>query len=95
MDYWTPDRSPRDDDDRDADWSPPETEPSGNLSEPPRHPPTTVATAAASPGPRPPRPIRPSRATRKARVKDAVNAMLDILDGLGDAVRTAAARALR
>ena len=94
MDYWTPDRSASDDD-RDADWSPPETEPSGNLSEPPRHPPTAVGTAAASREPRPPRPVRRSRATRKARVKEAVNAMLDVLDGLADAVRTAAARALR
>lgn len=94
MDYWTPSRPPDDADDE-ADWNPPETAPHGDLSEPPREPPTAVGTFASGAEPRPPRPVRSFRATRRARVKDAVNAILDVLDGLGDAVRTAAARALR
>lgn len=92
MDYPTPDRGPNE---RESEWISPEPAPAGDLSEPPRYPPTAVGTFASAPEPRPPRPTRQSRATRKARVRDAVNAMLDVLDGLGDAVRTAAARALR
>jgi len=94
MKYWTPDQSGDSMDSAPGD-SRPETAPSGDLSEPPRHPPTTVATSAAGPEPRPPRPHRLPRAARMSRVEEVVNAALDVLDGIGDAVRTAAARALR
>ncbi len=89
---------PHDDwfDDSESFEAPPQaTEPSGDLNEPPRNPPTTVATFAA-PEPRPPRPPHRWRGpARTSRVMAAVNAALDVLDGIGDAVRTAAARAMR
>ena len=93
MKYWTPDHS------HDAvDGVPaatPETAPGGDLSEPPRRPPTAVAASASEPEPRPPRPHRLRRSARMSRVEEAINAALDVLDGIGDAVRTAAAKALR
>lgn len=94
MKYWTPDHS-RDPIDPEPAEPSPETAPSGDLSEPPRRPPTALATSAAGPEPRPPRPHRLRRSARMSRVEEVVNAALDVLDGIGDAVRTAAARALR
>lgn len=94
MKYWTPDHS-RDSMDSGGDDSGPETAPSGDLSEPPRRPPTALATSAPGPEPRPPRPHRLRRSARMSRVEEVVNAALDVLDGIADAVRTAAARALR
>jgi len=93
MKYWTPDHSH---DPMDAvPAGTPETAPSGDLSEPPRRPPTAVATSASGPQPRPLRPHRLRRSARMSRVEEAVNTVLDVLDGIGDAVRAAAAKALR
>ena len=92
MKSWTPDHSH---DPMDAVPETPATAPSGDLSEPPRRPPTAIATSASGPAPRPPRPHRLRRSARMSRVEAAINAALDVLDGIGDAVRTAAARALR
>ena len=89
MKYWTPDHSH---DPMDAVPDTPATAPSGDLSEPPRRPPTAIATSASGPAPRP---HRLRRSARMSRVEEAVNAVLDVLDGIGDLVRTAAARALR
>ena len=78
----------------------PATEPDGVLTPPPRKPPTAVSADASEPEPRPPRPIRkwdrPTRGPAVPReVVQAINAVLDVLDSIGDSVRTTAERLAR
>ncbi len=88
-DPWTPS-------DGDEAGEVPETEPKGELTPPPRKPPTAVAADAAEPEPRPPHSVqrwnRPTGPKLPRPIVDAVDAVLDALDTVGDAVRTAARR---
>ena len=78
----------------------PLTEPKGELTPPPRKPPTAVSGAVSGPEPRPPRPSRvwdrPAQAPRfPSPVVQAVDAVLDVLDAIGDSVRATADRLTR
>jgi hypothetical protein len=78
----------------------PATEPKGELTPPPRKPPTAVSADASEPQPRPPRPSRrwnfpPRRSDLPVGVAQAIDAALDILDSIGDSVRSTAARLAR
>jgi len=78
--------------DEDAGDVTPPTEPKGALTPPPIKPPTAVAADASEPEPRPPRAIerwnRPASRPRLPRdLVRAVDAVLDVLDTVGDAVR--------
>ena len=90
---WTPA-----DDERSDDLAP-STETKGELTPPPRKPPTAVAADAADPEPRPPRAVRrwdrPARGDLAGAVVRAVDSVLDVLDSIGDSVRTAAERLTR
>ena len=90
---WTPA-----DDERSDDITPP-TETKGELTPPPRKPPTAVAADAAEPEPRPPRTVRrwdrPERRGMPGAVVRAVDAVLDVLDSIGDSIRTTADRLTR
>ena len=90
-DGWTPGSD-------DLDDVAPQTEPKGELIPPPRKPPTAVAADAAEPEPRPPRSVqrwkRPTRGPVPKAIVRAVDAVLDVLDSVGDAVRAAAGRAM-
>jgi hypothetical protein len=89
-DEYKPDRW----DPADEDWEQlfPPTEAKGELSPPPRKPPAAIGAAASEPEPRPPRPDRgwsgPSRTNVPHAVAQAVDAVLDMLDSIGDIVRT-------
>ena len=75
---------------------PPATLSQGELSPPPRKPPTAVSAAPAGPEPTPPRP-RIGRTRRSAipfEIVKAVDTALDVLDDVGDAIRSAFARAV-
>ena len=78
----------------DEDWEQlfPSTEAKGELNPPPRKPPTAVGSAASEPEPRPTRPERvwagPRRSNVPRPVAQAVDAVLDMLDSIGDIVRT-------
>lgn len=94
-DYW----SPANDDDDSLEVFP-ATETKGELTPPPRKPPTAVTAEAAEPEPRPPRPSRrwdiPTRRSDLPRnVAQAIDAALDVLDAIGDSVRATAARLAR
>lgn len=78
----------------------PSTESKGQLVPPPRKPPTAVSAPASGPEPRRALPARrwQSPATRSdvsQAMLRAVDAALDMLDSLGDAVREAAGRISR
>lgn len=78
--------------DQDAGDVTPPTEPKGELTPPPKKPPTAVAADASEPEPRPRKSIerwhRPQSRPRLPRdLVRAVDAVLDVLDSLGDAVR--------
>lgn len=93
-DYW----SPANDDDSLEVF--PATEAEGELTPPPRKPPTAVSAEAAEPEPRPPRPSRrwdiPTRRSDLPRnVAQAIDAALDVLDAIGDSVRATATRLAR
>jgi hypothetical protein len=71
------------------------TEAKGELTPPPRKPPTAVSAAASDPEPRPPRPLGrwtapPRRTDLPPAIARAVDAALDTLDSIGDAIRSAA-----
>jgi hypothetical protein len=78
----------------DEDWEQlfPSTEARGELNPPPRKPPTAVGSAASEPEPRPPRPERgwgiPRRTNVPRAVAQAVDTVLDMLDSIGDTVRS-------
>ena len=78
----------------DEDWEQlfPSTEAKGGLNPPPHKPPTAVGSAASEPEPRPPRHERgwgiPRRTNVPRAVAQAVDAVLDMLDSIGDIVRT-------
>jgi len=81
----------------DAGETTPPTEPKGELTPPPRKPPTAVAGDASEPEPRPPHSVqRWNRPTSRPRLPrdlvHAVDAVLDVLDSIGDAVRTGVRR---
>jgi len=91
-DYWSP---ASDDDDLLEVF--PTTEPKGDLVPPPRKPPTAVSADAAEPEPRPPRSSRrwdiPTRRSDLPRgVAQAIDAALDVLDSIGDTIRSTATR---
>ncbi|HUQ79529.1 MAG TPA: hypothetical protein VM076_00250 [Gemmatimonadaceae bacterium] len=72
----------------------------GELVPPPRKPPTAISASPAGPEPRPPRPLRGRTSGRTGfplprELVRAVDAALDILDDLGDALRTAVGRVAR
>jgi hypothetical protein len=77
----------------DEDWEQlfPSTEAKGELNPPPRKPPTAVGAAPSEPEPRPPRSergwSRPRRSDVPRAVAQAVDAVLDMLDSIGDSVR--------
>ncbi len=77
----------------DEDWEElfPSTEAKGELIPPPREPPTAVGSATSGPEPRPPRSergwARPRRSDLPRAVAQAIDAVLDILDSIGDTVR--------
>lgn len=78
----------------------PATEDKGELIPPPRKPPTAVGAEAAEPEPRPPRPSRrwdiPTRRSDVPRsVAQAIDAALDVLDSIGDTIRSTATRLAR
>lgn len=73
----------------DEDWEQlfPSTEAKGELTPPPREPPTAVGPGASEPEPRPPRPA-PAGWNVPRPLSQAVNAVLDVLDSIGDTVRS-------
>ena len=77
----------------------PVTESKGELTPPPRKPPTAISADAAEPEPRPPRPSRrwdiPTRRDLPRGLVQAIDGALDILDSIGDSVRATAARLAR
>ena len=78
----------------------PTTEAKGELTPPPRKPPTAVSADASEPEPRPPRPSRrwdipPRRSDLPRGLAQAIDTALDILDSIGDSVRSTAARLAR
>jgi hypothetical protein len=91
MDPLLPDQHPSDSEH--IEGMAPAPEPAGQLTPPPRKPPTAVASFVSGPEPRPPRSVQPwGRKPRESPLVGAVNAALDVLDAIGDAVRAAAAR---
>ena len=75
---------------------PPATLSQGELSPPPRKPPTAVSAAPAGPEPTPPRPRigRTRRSPIPREIVKAVDTALGVLDDVGDAIRGALARAV-
>lgn len=78
----------------------PATRSQGELTPPPRKPPTAISAVPSGPEPRPPRQQWPKRGGSRLLplphgVVQAVDAALDVLDDVGDAVRTALARVVR
>ena len=86
-------------------WMPPDdeaeqpflsTQEKGELTPPPRKPPTAIGAAASEPEPRRPRPVRDWRRPTARNVpppfSQAVNFVLDVLDSIADAVRSWSAR---
>ena len=72
----------------------------GQLVPPPRKPPTAISASAADPEPRPPRPLRGRIGGRTGfpiprDLVRAVDAALDVLDDVGDALRAALGRVAR
>lgn len=63
----------------------PEPQPFGDLSQPPRKPPTAIALATPEPAPEHRRPS----AVRRAWYEDVLTRTLDVVDELGDAVAEA------
>ena len=74
---------------------PPPTLSQGDLSPPPRKPPTAVSAAPIGPEHRLPRPRITRRSPIPREIARAVDTALDILDDVGDAIRVALARAVR
>lgn len=72
----------------DADHTP-QTEPSGDLMPPTRHPPTAVGIATPPPPPRQRALPRPRRTGLLATLRAGIDATLDAADAVGDAIREA------
>jgi hypothetical protein len=89
------DRQPSDDVDSGELF--PATESRGELVPPPRKPPTALMASAATPEPRPPQPVYGWRRTPTVpgALVRAVDAVLDVLDAVGDSVRATADRLAR
>ena len=66
----------------------PPTQIQGDLNPPPRKPPTAIGADAADPESRPPRPWPIRRRDVPNPVAQALDTALDVLDKLGDTIRS-------